>query len=490
MSLYETDPIASRIRTHLVFKGDPAGGVQEIVVAGGQVGIGKLGDGNLVVGVSIDADQLNGVLPPYAVTTELAGSPKRKALDIVKTTEVDGVHGLGRVEFIVLMALISTTIAASIDTILPAFDEMELAFGKTVGDSNISLSITVFLAALGIGMLVWGPLADAFGRKKTMLASLVIFILGAAISTLASNFTVFLIGRVIWGAAAAGPRTIGMAITRDSYEGDTMARVMSFISAVFLIVPILAPAAGEAVLSFGSWRYTTALGGLLGFIAAVWFLRINETLDPANVRPLSFRPLVAATREVLRSRVAMAFTFATAMSYGAFFPWLGSSIQMMDNIYGQGERFSLYFGLNAVFMALAILIVERVVSRVGTMPVVWTLSVAAVIVAAGYVVMSLTSSGVPGFWPWFLVASILTALNAGANPLIQTKSLEPLGDVAGTGSSITGSMIFISGALIGSIIDGFIDATVTAFGAGFFVLGILSLGAIWIGTRPVNEMAS
>ena len=85
---------------------------------------------------------------------------------------VDGRHGLGRVEFIALMGLISTTIAASIDTILPAFDEMEVAFGKTVGDSNISLSITVFLAAMGIGMLVWGPLADAYGRKPIMLASL------------------------------------------------------------------------------------------------------------------------------------------------------------------------------------------------------------------------------------------------------------------------------------------------------------------------------
>ena len=399
-------------------------------------------------------------------------------IEVGGAQRADSRHGLSRAEFIGLLALVSTTIAASIDTILPAFDEIETAFGKTVGESNISLSITVFLTAMGVGMLFWGPLADAFGRKPVMLTSLTFFMVGCLVSTFAPNFTVFLIGRVIWGAASAGPRTVGLAIIRDSYEGDLMARIMSLISAVFLIVPILAPAAGEAALQLGSWRYTTAVGGVLGLVAAVWFLRIEETLAPEHVRPLSFRPLVAASREVVRSRTAMLFMFATAMSYGAFFPWLGSSIQIIDNIYGRGGSFAVLFGLNAVIMGITILLVERLVARYGTMRLLWSFSFIGLLVSAVYVSVSLGADGVPNFWLWFAIISMLTAVNAGTNPLFQTKAIEPLGHVAGTGSSITGAFIFIVGALLGGLIDQFIDTTVTAFGIGFFVLTGLALLSI------------
>jgi DHA1 family bicyclomycin/chloramphenicol resistance-like MFS transporter len=160
----------------------------------------------------------------------------------------EALHGLGRAEFITLMSSITATIAISIDTVLPAFDEIEDEFGLAQGGTPVSLAITVFLVAMGAGMLIWGPLADRFGRKKMMYTSLGLFISGALISTLASSFGLFLVGRVVWGAAAAGPRTISLAITRDAYEGDVMARIMSLTSAVFLIVPVLAPSLGEVRL--------------------------------------------------------------------------------------------------------------------------------------------------------------------------------------------------------------------------------------------------
>ena len=387
-------------------------------------------------------------------------------------------HGMRGAEFILLSAMISTTIAISIDTILPAFTEIEEQFDLGAASSSVSLTITVFLASMGLGMLGWGPLADRFGRKPMMYVSLTLFIAGALISTFAGSFAMFLFGRVIWGLAAAGPRTIGVAIVRDCYEGDLMARIMSLTSAVFLTVPIIAPSLGELLLAIGSWRLTTAVSAVLGGVVAVWLTRLNETLSPDNVRPLELAPLARAAKAVVTNRTTMLFTLAATMSYGAFFPWLGSSVQIIDGIYDRPGQFALLFGLNAVVMAMTIVITERLVKWNGSYRVVRAESALMVMAAAVYVVVSLSTGGMPSFWLWFAMASVLTAFNAGSNPLMQTMSLQPMGKLAGTASSITGAIVFIFGALLGALIDRFIDTSVTPFGVGFLVYGGIALAAV------------
>jgi len=400
----------------------------------------------------------------------------------------EALHGLGRAEFITLMSSITATIAISIDTVLPAFDEIEDEFGLAQGDTPVSLAITVFLVAMGAGMLIWGPLADRFGRKKMMYTSLALFIGGALISTLASSFGLFLVGRVVWGAAAAGPRTISLAITRDAYEGDVMARIMSLTSAVFLIVPVLAPSLGEVLLQLGSWRLTTAAAVVLGGASAVWFGRINETLASDDVLPLEFGRVGRAAKAVLGNRTTMFFTVASTAAYGAFFPWLGSSTQMIGDIYGRPEQFALLFGANAVLMAITILVVERLVRRFSTFPVLFAQTLLIVMVAIIYVVVSNAESGIPSFWVWFALASTLTAFNSGSTPLMQTLSMEPMGRMAGTASSVTGAVIFIGGALLGSLIDSVIVDTVTPFGVGFLIYGSISAIATWLGYAEMRRM--
>lgn len=392
----------------------------------------------------------------------------------------EALHGLSRAEFITLMSSITATIAISIDTVLPAFDEIEADFGLGVGDSPVSLTITVFLAAMGLGMLVWGPLADRFGRKPMMYVSLLLFIAGALLSTAAPSYPIFLAGRAVWGAAAAGPRTISLAITRDAYSGDLMARIMSLTSAVFLLVPVMAPALGEALLQFGSWRWTTMAAVILGALSALWFGRLNETLAPENVLPLEFGRVGRAAKAVIKNRTTMLFTIATTFAYGAFFPWLGSSTQMIGEIYHREGQFALLFGANAIIMAIAIVVVARLVTRFRTFPVLMIQAVLVVAVAAVYVVWALQADGVLAFWPWFALVSLLTAFNAGSTPLMQTMSMEPMGKIAGTASSVTGAFVFIGGALLASLIDRAIVDTVTPFGVGFLVYASVSATAIWM----------
>ncbi len=396
-------------------------------------------------------------------------------------------HGLRKAEFIALISLVTATIAISIDTILPAFDDIEDQFSLADGSFSVSLSITIFLMFLGLGMLVWGPLSDRFGRKPTMYISIGLFVLGALISTLAPTFATFLLGRSLWGFAAAGPRVISLAITRDSYDGDLMARIMSLTTAVFLVVPILAPGLGEVLLIVGSWRWTTAVAAVLGIVAAAWFTRIEETLNPDDALPMELGRLGRAARAVVADRQTRLFTIASMLAYGAFFPWLGSSVQMIGEVFDRPEQFAVLFGANAVVMALTILCVERLVRRFSTYPVALVVTSVAVPVGAIYVIVSLLADGVPSFWLWFGLASVLTAANSGSTPLLQTLAMEPMGAIAGTASSVTGAIIFIGGAVLGGVIDRAIDQTVTPFGVGFGVYGALALIAVLFANRSTAE---
>ncbi|NNC78727.1 MAG: multidrug effflux MFS transporter [Acidimicrobiales bacterium] len=394
-------------------------------------------------------------------------------------------HGLRRGEFIAMMSMATAAIAMSIDTVLPAFDEMEAEFG--LGDNSVSLTVTIFFIAMAAGVAIYGPLADRFGRKPIMYASFTIFVLGAIVSTVSTSFEMFLVGRAIWGFGAAGPRAVSIAITRDCYSGDTMARIMSFIGAIFMLVPVLAPAAGEGLLLIGDWRWTTGISVVLGIAVMVWFTRLEETLTSENVIPLELGKFARASRTVVTNRQTVLFTAAAALSYGAFFPWLGSSVRMIEDIYGREGQFAWFFGFNAIGMALAILLAARAVTHFGTYRVTLVSTTAIVIIAAIYVGIGETRG--LGFWTFFLLACALTAFLASTNALYQTLAMDPMGEVAGTAASITGVVIIGVGAVLGAIIDRAIDTTVIPFGVASLLYGGVGLVAV-LAARPTRNSAS
>jgi len=319
-----------------------------------------------------------------------------------------------------------------------------------------------------------------------MYTSLAAVMAGAILSSFAPSFEIFLVGRVLWGLAAAGPRTVIVAMTRDSYQGDAMARVMSLTLAVFLIVPIFAPALGEVLLLVGSWRTTTLAAAVLAVVGALWFGRASETLDPNNVLPLEFGRVGRAAKSVVTHKHTLLFTIAATMTYASFFPWLGSSPTLIGDIYGRDAQFALIFGANGIVMAIGILIVEKLVRRHSTFPVIAGQTVLLLIVATIYVAWSLSSNGVPPFWAWFVLVGILMALNASSSPLHQTMAMEPMGAIAGTASSVIGAFVFVFGALLGSVIDRAIDDTVTPLGVGFLIYGVITLIAI-VQARPSHK---
>ena len=171
-------------------------------------------------------------------------------------------------------------------------------------------------------------------------------------------------------------------------------------------------------------------------------------------------------------RSTMLFTVASAFTYGSFFPWLASSPTIIGDIYDRPEQFALIFGANAILMALAILVVERLVRRYSTFPVILAQVCFLLVSAIVYVVVSLSSGGVPSFWLWFVLLSLLTAVNSSSSPLLQSMAMQPMSAIAGTAASVIGGVVFIAGAVLGWLIDRTLVDTVTPLGVGYLAYGI------------------
>lgn len=388
------------------------------------------------------------------------------------------------------MSATSATIAMSIDTLLPAFDEMREAFSMAADDNRIAQTITALLVGLAVGQLVWGPVSDRFGRKVTLYAGLAVVIVGSLGATLAPSFGFLMMCRLLIGFGVAGPRAISLAITRDCYSGDAMARITAMVTAVFLIVPIVAPVFGELLVRTLGWRSTHAAGGVLALVVAVWQLRLRETLDPSDRRPLSFGPMASVAREALSSRMFVAFSLAQLFAYGAFFPWLGSSELIIGQLYDRPGQFALLFGLNALVMGIGISLVARNVDRIGASRIiVWT-SVGQVIVGGVGWILATQTSGLPPFAAFFAVVTLAVTLNAMGSPLISAKAMEPVGHFAGTAASMTGFVVFSGGAILAALVDARISDAVTPFFVGFFIYNACLVACILIGNRADQASAS
>src|SRR5688572_7514812 len=153
--------------------------------------------------------------------------------------------GLG--EFVGLMATLTALVAMSIDMVLPALPAIGASLGVERANDN-QLIVSLLFLGFGLGQLFYGPLSDAAGRKPAAYVGLALFTAGCLIALLSRTFPLMLAGRFLQGVGVAGPRTITIALVRDKFEGRAMARVMSLVTAVFILVPVVAPALGQAIL--------------------------------------------------------------------------------------------------------------------------------------------------------------------------------------------------------------------------------------------------
>ena len=387
----------------------------------------------------------------------------------------------GFVEFVCLIALMMALNALAIDAMLPALPHIGEDLG-VANDNTRQWVVTAYLLGFGGAQLIYGPLADRFGRKRVLLTGVGIYVLFSLLATLAPTFETLIAARVGQGLGSACTRVLAVSIVRDRYEGRTMARVMSFSFLVFLGVPILAPSIGQLIMLVGPWRWIFAGLGLVGVCLIVWAaLRLPETLKPEDRLPIQARRLMSAYRVALTDRTAVGYTLAMTAITGALFGFINSSQQIFADVFEAEAQFPAIFALIAGGIAVASLVNARWVVKLGSRRISHTALIGFTSVAAVHAAVAL--SGHESIWTF----SILQTLTMFCFGLIAgnfgSMAMETMGKIAGTASSVQGFISTIGGSLLGFAIGQQFNGTVAPMTLGFTGFGLLALAFVLFAER-------
>ena len=382
-------------------------------------------------------------------------------------------------EFIPLVALLFSLVALAIDAMLPALPEIGSDLGLARPNDVQYVIVSLFLG-LGLGQMFFGPLSDRIGRKPAIYAGLAVFMAGCVISVFAPTFETMIAGRVLQGIGVAAPRIVTVALVRDQYEGRTMARIMSFAMAVFILVPAAAPALGLAVLRAAGWRAIFVAFFLIATAAFVWLLvRQPETLPPARRRSLSPRALAGSVREILGIRAAVGYTVATGFAFAPFVAYLSAAPQMFADGYGVGDLFVVWFAVLALVIGAASIVNGRLVMRYGMRRLSAVAAGAIALVSAVAWLGLFPFDGLFPFWlfmAYFLLVFICVGLLFGN---LNALAMEPLGHLAGVGSAVVASLATLISVPLGGVVGQSFDGTLYAQVGSFAVFGAGMLAAIW-----------
>lgn len=382
-------------------------------------------------------------------------------------------------EFIALIAVLTAMVAMSIDTMLPAVGTIAAEL-HAANPNDRQFIVLFFFLGLTFGQLFFGPMSDAVGRKPAIYSGLVLYVAGSLLCLFSTNYPMMIIGRLLQGLGASAPRVAALAMVRDGAKGADMARIMSFVMSVFMLVPIFAPSIGQLVLYIASWRYIFAGFVVAAVVAAAWlYLRQAETLTPENRRPISVAELWSGAVEVCRNPIAIGYTLASGFIFSAFISYLGTCQQIFAEQYGQGDKFALWFGGLAIALAIAMILNGNMVRKIG--------------------MRAITKQAMRGFLVvWFCLLGF-TLLYAGHPPLLvlgvfllgsffcsgllfgnfNSMSMEPMGHIAGMAAAISGFLSSLMAVVLGGIVGRFYDGTLYPLTFAFVVFGLL----MWLSTE-------
>ncbi len=384
---------------------------------------------------------------------------------------------IGRVELIILMASLMALNALAIDIMLPALGLISDDFAlPRVNDRQ--WIVTSYIYGMAIGSILYGSLADRYGRKPILLVTIAIYIIFAILCAFAWDYELLLIARFIQGLAAAAMGVLVNSIIRDRYEGDAMARSMSTIMMVFMIVPITAPLFGQLVLLVAPWKAIFLVLALAGLAAFLWVLaRLPETLHPDNKTRINPRSIGSAWYQVIFNRNSFGHVMASGLMMAPLFAYIASAQQIFFDIFDAGDIFVYIFALNAAAMSLGNFANSRIVMRFGARRVSQSALIFFILISVIHFVTAM--AGGINIWTFtaLLVPSMAMVGFTGAN--FSSIAMQPFGKIAGVASSFQNFARTALSASIGAAIGLQFDGTVLPLAIGFLVCGTASLTLIF-----------
>jgi len=377
-------------------------------------------------------------------------------------------------EFVALMASLMSIVALSIDALLPALPEIGEALGVNNANNN-QLLITMIFLGLGFGQLIFGPLSDSFGRKPIVYIGFGVFVIATLICVTTNSFEIMILGRILQGVGLASPRTLSIAIVRDSYSGNYMAKILSIVVMVFILVPVIAPTLGQFLLNFFDWRSIFYVNLLFGVLVMNWFWqRQPETLAVGNRVKFSTRLFIDGTKEFFKHKDAVAFTFVSGFITGSFMVYLSTGQQIFQIQYNLADMFPYIFASLAISVGLATYLNSRIVLKYGMWRIAYIATIAYAIISVLYVVLfwSGNNPGIIVLIGFFAMQFFAIGFLFGN---LRALAMQPIGHIAGIGAAINGFISTVMAVPIANYIGSFVTDSVLPLFIGFSIFGVLSL---------------
>lgn len=390
---------------------------------------------------------------------------------------------MGRRRFIFTISMTMALAALAIDITLPAFAQMRTDFGLAANSSAVAPVITFSLIGLAIGALAWGPLSDALGRKAIVYAAIGVYIAGAIGSSLATGLTMLYLTSFITGIGASGARVVALSAVRDTRKGHQMAKTMSYVMAIFLVVPLFAPVIGAGILGVSSWRVIYGFIAVSGVVVLFLNTPMPETLTPEKRIPLNGRRLAAAALFVVSNRLTMGYTLASTAVFGFFASYLASSELLVGDVFDKAEWFPIIFSGFAALLGLGVLLNNLLLNYWSLRTMLRIAFSSFVVVAIAFATMAWITDGQPPLVVFLAMLGPLLVVHALLIPNLNAAALIPMGAVAGTASAVIGAISLLGGSIIGSFIDRSFNGTITPFASSAVILGLIALAFSWWADR-------
>jgi DHA1 family bicyclomycin/chloramphenicol resistance-like MFS transporter len=378
--------------------------------------------------------------------------------------------------FVVLMSLLGAMSALATDMSLAAVQPM--AHDLDVSPGTVGLALSAFMLSFAISPLAYGPLSDRFGRRPVALLACVIYVIGGIGCVFAQSLPSLLVCRFVQGLGG-GARPLGLAIIGDNFKGAAAREKMSYVSALSLLAPLLAPSIGAMLLGFGGWRMIyvfLTVTGAIALLLIAW--KLDESLPEERRVALSARAVARNYSAVFRNRRSLAYTIVAVAMFGVIFGYVSGSPYVMIGAFGlTPAQYGLTFMLNSSGLLLGNLCNARLNAR-GVVPAKLLITGLLLVVVNACALLAITLAGnthVALFLPFlFLCMAGCSMANVNALQL----AIEPLSHIAGTASAAVVSSQLAFGALAGYLVATFYDgrtplSTVTTIA----VVGLVGLGA-------------
>jgi MFS transporter, DHA1 family, multidrug resistance protein len=398
----------------------------------------------------------------------------------------DGVKRPGTREMTALLAGLMALNAFAIDAMVPALPDIGRSLDVTQ-ENHRQLVIVSYFIGFASTQLVWGPLADRFGRKPVLAAGIVLYGIFGLLCAVAGSFALLIAGRVAMGASAAVTRVLVVAMVRDLFEAEAMARVMSLVFMTFMLVPVLAPNIGQAILLVASWRAIFLVLTAYAVAMLIWSSwRLPETLRPEFRRSLHWRDMAEAAWETIREPQSRGYTIAVTIIFAALVAYIASIQQIVFDVFGEGRIIGLVFAAIAAPMALASWFNSRIVERFGLRRVGHSAAAALAIVTVAHAALAL--AGGETLVSFIILQALTMCCFALASSNLGTLAMEHMAHIAGSASSVQGVVTTIGAAILGFLIGQAFDGTVIPYLTGIALCAVVGFGLIVL-TEPKRMFA-